>query len=67
MSPSRLCIIPAQDILALPEGNRMNTPGKESGNWRWRMLPGYLQPRYFALAGEFAEVYGRVNSGTPAA
>jgi 4-alpha-glucanotransferase len=41
----------------------MNTPGKESGNWRWRMLPEHLQPRHFALAGEFTEVYGRENDG----
>ena len=63
MSPSRLCVIPSQDFLALGEGNRMNTPGKESGNWRWRMLPEHLQPRHFALAGEFTEVYGRENDG----
>jgi 4-alpha-glucanotransferase len=29
-------IIPMQDLLGLGEGNRMNTPGTASGNWRWR-------------------------------
>lgn len=66
MSPSRLCIIPAQDILALPEGNRMNTPGIESGNWQWRLLPEYLRPRCFAAAREYTEVYGREVMDPPA-
>lgn len=66
MSRSLLCIIPAQDILALDAGNRMNTPGTESGNWRWRMLSEHLQPKHFAVAGEFTEVYGRDNGGMPA-
>jgi len=66
MSPSRLCIIPVQDILALPEGNRMNTPGRESGNWRWRMLPEYLQLQHFALAGELTEIYGRAAAAASA-
>jgi 4-alpha-glucanotransferase len=59
MSPSQLCIIPVQDILELSSGNRMNTPGIERGNWRWRMFDRYLQPEYFARAKEFTEVYGR--------
>jgi 4-alpha-glucanotransferase len=63
MSPSRLCIIPVQDILALPEGNRMNTPGTENGNWRWRMRSDYLQTKYFAAAGELAGLYGRASAG----
>jgi 4-alpha-glucanotransferase len=67
LSRSRLCIIPVQDILALPEGHRMNTPGKESGNWRWRMPPGTLSPRRFASAGELSAVYGRNVPAAPAA
>lgn len=62
-SPSRLCIIPMQDILGLAEGHRMNTPGVEQGNWRWRMPPEYLNPSYFTLAGELAVVYGRTPTG----
>ena len=37
---SRLCIVPMQDYLELGEEARMNVPGKASGNWTWRMLPG---------------------------
>jgi 4-alpha-glucanotransferase len=59
MSPSRLCIIPLQDVLGLPTEHRMNTPGSESGNWRWRMLPEHLSGKYFSSITEFTEVYGR--------
>jgi 4-alpha-glucanotransferase len=63
-SPSRLCVIPAQDIFGLPEGNRMNTPGKEHDCWTWRMLPRYLTEKYFAPIGSYAEIYGREPSDT---
>ena len=33
---SQLCIIPLQDILRLDSAARMNIPGVEHGNWRWR-------------------------------
>ena len=33
---SELCIIPLQDILGLDSAARMNIPGVEQGNWRWR-------------------------------
>lgn len=37
MSPARWSIIPAQDLLGLGAGARMNTPGKSAGNWLWGM------------------------------
>lgn len=58
-SPSRLCIVPAQDVLGLGAGNRMNTPGVEGGNWRWRMLPEYMDVKYFGRAKDFTVIYGR--------
>ena len=36
---SRLFILQMQDLLELPGGCRMNTPGQAVGNWQWRMLP----------------------------
>lgn len=45
---SNLFVVQMQDVLELPAGCRMNTPGTSSGNWQWRMLPG-------ALTGELAE------------
>src|SRR4051812_22948207 len=47
-SPSRLCVVPLQDVLGLASDCRMNVPSQSDGNWRWRYLPG-------ALAAEFAE------------
>lgn len=35
-SPSRLAVLPMQDLLALDGAHRMNTPGTTDGNWRWR-------------------------------
>ena len=38
-SQARTAIVCAQDLLALPASARMNTPGEESGNWRWQLTP----------------------------
>lgn len=35
-SSSIFAIAPLQDLLELGADSRMNTPGKESGNWSWR-------------------------------
>ncbi len=35
-SRGRLAVVPAQDLLALGSESRMNTPGSQEGNWRWR-------------------------------
>ncbi len=57
-SVARLAVVPMQDVLALGGEARMNTPGTEAGNWRWRFqwsqvgdgLAGYLA-RLNALYG----------------
>ena len=36
-SPARIAIVCAQDLLCLPASARMNTPGRESGNWHWQL------------------------------
>jgi len=41
-SPCRLSIFPAQDLLGLGAEARMNTPGREGGNWSWRLDEGAL-------------------------
>jgi 4-alpha-glucanotransferase len=43
-SRADLCIIPFQDILALPESARMNRPGQARGNWAWRFPAAALNP-----------------------
>jgi 4-alpha-glucanotransferase len=35
-------IIPVQDLLGLGMEARLNTPGSEKGNWRWRLPAGLL-------------------------
>ncbi|MGE5691861.1 MAG: 4-alpha-glucanotransferase [Pseudomonadota bacterium] len=41
-SRARLAIVPAQDLLGLGSEARMNVPGREAGNWRWRLEEGQL-------------------------
>jgi 4-alpha-glucanotransferase len=36
-SRAEAAVVPAQDLLGLGSGARMNTPGREEGNWAWRM------------------------------
>ncbi|MDQ7835178.1 MAG: 4-alpha-glucanotransferase [Humidesulfovibrio sp.] len=36
-SPARDAVIPAQDLLDLDAGHRMNIPGTTKGNWGWRL------------------------------
>lgn len=35
-SVASVAIVPLQDVLSLGSESRMNTPGSEAGNWRWR-------------------------------
>ena len=41
-SPAALAMIPVQDVLELGSEARMNTPGRPTGNWTWRLEPGQL-------------------------
>ncbi len=54
-----MAVLPMQDVLGLDSGHRMNIPGTEQGNWRWRfeweMLPEGVTERLRHLAG----LYGR--------
>jgi len=59
MSSSKLCIVPAQDALGLGAGNRMNTPGKEGGNWQWRMPPSLFDGKYFEPVKKLTVAHGR--------
>jgi 4-alpha-glucanotransferase len=42
ISGADTAIFPVQDILCLGMEARMNTPGSEKGNWRWRLADGTL-------------------------
>ena len=58
-SVSRLAIIPLQDILALPEDQRMNIPGTAEGNWAWRYRKESLQPHLADKLRDLSLMYGR--------
>ncbi len=46
-SVADIAIVPLQDVLGLGSAARMNHPGKESGNRKWRYRP-------LALSGELS-------------
>lgn len=41
-SRAALAVVPIQDVLALDSEARMNVPGSQNGNWRWRLRAGQL-------------------------
>jgi len=43
-SPAPLVMLQAQDLLELGSSARMNTPGRATGNWSWRLDAGALTP-----------------------
>ena len=59
-SVARLAVYPVQDVLALGSEARMNYPGRPSGNWAWRLLPGELSPEHGARLRAMAEATGRL-------
>ncbi len=47
-TPSRLAVIPMQDLLDLPATATLNRPGTDEGNWQWRFTIAELA----SLSGE---------------
>ncbi len=61
-SPSRLFIVPMQDLLSLGSEGRMNTPGRAVGNWQWRLTREQLDDLWRGSAEyleELAQLYER--------
>lgn len=58
-SVSRLCMIPMQDLLALGEGHRMNTPGTQEGNWQWRYAREQIPEELAGKLLHLNKLYGR--------
>jgi len=52
-------VLPLQDILGLGRGQRMNTPGTTSGNWRWRFEWDQLTEDIGAKLKRLIALYGR--------
>lgn len=58
-SVANMVVFPAQDLLALGEEARMNLPGTDQDNWKWRVLPGQLDARLCESLAEITRIYGR--------
>lgn len=58
-SKADTAIFPVQDILGLGSEARMNRPGTEVGNWRWRLSPGMLTPEVASRLRALTRQYGR--------
>jgi 4-alpha-glucanotransferase len=61
-SPSRLAIVPAQDLLGLGAEARMNTPGRQDGNWNWQLSDGQLTDELAQRLRAATERTGRVQT-----
>jgi 4-alpha-glucanotransferase len=58
-SVAHTAIVPMQDLLGLDEHSRMNTPGRESGNWGWRMTEADFDNPAKARLADLTTLYGR--------
>lgn len=56
---ARLAVVPFQDVLSLGSAARMNTPGQESGNWRWRFSSDQLTETLQKRLAELTKRAGR--------
>ncbi len=56
-------VTPLQDLLELGSLARLNTPGKASGNWRWRAnLADVIDPTWLDRLTGFTRIYERMSS-----
>jgi 4-alpha-glucanotransferase len=58
-SAADTAIIPMQDVLGLGAGAKMNRPSTRSGNWRWRLKPGYYKAGLTKRLKEITEASNR--------
>lgn len=59
MSVANTAIMPLQDVLGLGAEARMNTPGVNGGNWRWRFTADMLTDAVRDRLRELTDIYGR--------
>ena len=62
MSVAERAIVPMQDVLGLGSEARMNTPGRDSGNWEWRMIDGPGVDEALHRLSEMTSAFGRRSS-----
>ncbi|HEX5224388.1 MAG TPA: 4-alpha-glucanotransferase [Solirubrobacteraceae bacterium] len=58
-SPASITMVQMQDVLSLGSQARMNSPGRATGNWRWRMAPDALSARLARRLRQVAAEAGR--------
>ena len=58
-SVANMALAPLQDLLSLGPEARMNFPGKEAGNWDWRMPADALSDELCDRLAEFNAIYER--------
>lgn len=63
-SPSKLCIIPFQDVLGLGTEHRMNTPGTNGGNWKWRYTADQIENHKLKVIKDLTCLFGRAPLDT---
>jgi len=59
-SVAELFVAQMQDYLELGSEGRMNEPGTELGNWRWRLQKDEFSPELMRRLRRCAEIYGRL-------
>jgi len=64
-SVASFSVVPLQDVLGLGSEARLNTPSKESGNFRWRYALDALTPELAARLASLAEVTDRLPEPVP--
>ena len=62
-SPARVAMLQAQDVLGLGGEARMNVPGREGGNWGWRLEPGQLTDEHAQRLRAATEAAARLSAG----
>lgn len=58
-SVAEVAIMPMQDLMALGESARMNTPGTSEGNWHWRFDWYDVDPELAQKFARLVTLYGR--------
>jgi len=58
-SKAFLAVAPVQDVLELDNRARFNFPGKDAGNWGWRLEEGQLGPAHLRRLAELTARHGR--------
>jgi 4-alpha-glucanotransferase len=59
-SIARLAVFPVQDVLGFDGRFRMNTPGRGTGNWAWKLREGALTPEIGQRLRRLTALYNRL-------